>query len=140
MRTILYILIAVGLISSCSNDSTPSTAVTSSFEKMFPTATKVTWEKEDKNEWESEFLLDGNKVEAKFAEDGTWVKTERDIQIADLPKAVADSIKMQYLDWEITEAEKNESTKHGIIYKADLKKGLMKKDVKYTENGLEAAD
>ncbi len=111
------------------------TAVTSAFNKKFPTATKVKWGKEGAKEWEAEFTFEGNHLSANFAEDGKWLETEKEIKVTDLPKAVTAAINSKYPGYTITEADKTETAKHGTIYEADLKKEKEKKEVAFKEDG-----
>ena len=46
----------------------------------------------------------------------------------------------KYPGWAITEADKTESAKHGVIFEADLKKGKEKKAVAYKEDGTSVAE
>ncbi len=110
-------------------------AVKTAFAKKFPTATKVNWGKEAAKEYEAEFTLDGSPISANFAEDGTWLETEKMIKSADLPKAVAAAIQSKYSGWVIAEADQTETAKHGRIYEADLKKGKEKKSAAFKEDG-----
>lgn len=128
------------LIYSCSFAGTPPAAVQKAFTTKFPTATKVSWGKEGAKEWEAEFTFEGNKISANFVEDGTWLETERKIKVADLPKPVAAAVKSKYHDWTITEADKTETSKHGLIYEVDLKKGMVKKDAAFKEDGTLVAE
>ena len=128
-------IVSIALICSCSYASTPPTAVQKAFEKKFPNATTVSWGKEGTNEWEAEFTFEGSTISANFADDGTWLETEKAIKIADLPKAVANAISTKYPGWSITEADKTETSKHGTIYEADLKKETSKKAVAFKEDG-----
>lgn len=114
---------------------TPPSAVKTAFEKKFPSATKVSWGKEAPKEWEAEFTYEGNPISANFAENGTWLETEKKIKASDLPKSVAEAIKSTYSGWRIAEADKTETSKHGTIYEADLKMGKKNKSVAYKENG-----
>jgi hypothetical protein len=134
MKKVLMIL-AITLICSCTFAKTPPKAVSDAFMKKFPTATKVSWGVEGPKEWEAEFTLEGKKISANFNENGTWVETEREINPANLPKAVLESLKLKYNDWKIAEADKTESSKHGTIYEVDLKKGLKSKSLAFKEDG-----
>jgi Putative beta-lactamase-inhibitor-like, PepSY-like len=118
----------------------PPAVVQKAFEKKFPNATKVSWGKESPKEWEAEFTFEGNKISANFADDGTWVETERKIKITDLPKAVAAAIKSSFPGWTIIEADKTETLKNGTVYEADLKKGKTKKGVAFKEDGSRATE
>ena len=114
---------------------TPPKAVKEAFAKKFPTATKVSWGKEAAKEWEAEFTYEGSKISANFAQDGTWLETENEIKAAALPTKVTEAIAKQFPGWKIVEADKTETSKHGTIYEADLKKGGNKKGVAYKEDG-----
>ena len=135
MKKILLVAIMVVLIQNFSFSMTPPANVQKAFEAQFKTATNVKWGKEGKTEWEATFNYEGNKLSANFALNGAWLETEKQIKIADLPKVVIAAIKTKYSDWTITEADKTDTSKHGIIYEADLKKGLAKKEVAFKEDG-----
>jgi len=140
MKKKFLMIMTTVLIYSCSFAGTPPSSVQKAFTTKFPTATKVSWGKEGAKEWEAEFTLDGKKVSANFAEDGTWLETEREIKVADLPKSVAAAVKSKYTNWTITEADKTETSKHGLIYEVDLKKGTEKKDAAFKEDGTPVAE
>ena len=124
------------LIALYSLATTPTVAVQKAFEKKFPNSTKLKWRKENPTEWEAEFTINKENISANFAIDGTWLETEREIKVAELPEAVRDAIQKQYPGWKITEADKTETAKTGTIYEADLKKGKEKNEVAYLENGM----
>jgi len=132
----LLMIMSIVFVCSCAFAKTPPDAVKNAFAKKFPTATKVSWGIEGPKEWEAEFTLEGNKISANFYEDGTWLETEKEIKAADLPKAVLESVKSKYSDWKIAEADKTETSKNGIIYEVDLKKGLKSKSLAFKENGM----
>ncbi len=134
MKKVFLTLIILAFISS-TFAITPPDAVKKAFESKFKTATNAKWGKEGKTEWEATFSFEGNKLSANFAEDGKWLETENQIKISDLPKAVGDAIKSHYPGWAITEADKTETAKHGLIYEADIKKGTAKKEVAFKEDG-----
>jgi hypothetical protein len=135
MRNLNLMIVSIALIGSCAFAGTPPVAVQKAFKQKFPNATKVSWGKEDATEWEAEFTFDESKLSSNFTNDGTWVETEKEISVSELPKAVTDTIKTKYPDWKITEADKTETAKHGIIYEADLKNGMDKKAVAFKEDG-----
>ena len=134
MKKIISVLSIVAIASS-SFAGTPPTAVEKSFQQKFPTAKNVSWGKENAKEWEAEFKLNDTKISANFLLDGTWVETETEIPVTQLPPAVATSIKKQYPDWQIAEADKMESRTKGNFYEADIKMGLKKKEVEIKEDG-----
>ncbi len=132
-KALMFLTIAI--LSSCSFAAKPPKAVLDSFSKKFPSATKVSWGKEAKLEWEAEFTFEGNKISANFAQDGAWLETESEIKSTELPKAVLASINKTYPGWKIAEADKTETSKHGLIYEADLKNGMKSKSLAYKEDG-----
>ena len=130
-----FIVLTIALICSCSFALTPPKAVGDAFTKKFPNSSKISWGKEGAKEWEAEFTFEGNKISANFAEDGTWLETEKEIKSTALPKAVLSAINTKYPGWKIVEADETETSKHGKIFEADLKKGMKKKGVSYKEDG-----
>ena len=130
-------LLVMTIVFFCNFTSTiaPPKVVKDAFDKKFPSAMKVNWDKEDEQKWKVEFIHEGSKTTACFQEDGTWVKTEKEIDVANLPAAIQTAIKTSYPDWKLKEADKKESVKHGIVYEVDIKKGTHKKSVHYKVDG-----
>ena len=126
---------AVIFMTSCSSAGNPPEAVQKAFTKMFPTVTKVKWGKENATEYEAEFDLNGAEMSANFTSDGTWVETETEIEASQLPAAVSTAIEKQYSGWAIREAAKVESATKGLIYEADIKSGVQRKEVAFKEDG-----
>jgi Putative beta-lactamase-inhibitor-like, PepSY-like len=119
----------------CSYAATPPESVKKTFNQKYPTATKVKWGMEKANEWEAEFIFNGEKLAANFKEDGTWVETEHKIKFNQLPMAVAEAYNKTFLDWKIIEVDRTETVKNGVIYEIDMKKGKEKKTAAYKEDG-----
>jgi hypothetical protein len=135
MKKLHIILLSIFLLCGTLKASTPPTAVQKAFSKMYPNAYKVNWEQENTKRWIAEFALDERNCTATFSNYGTWFGTETIITVSDLPFAVSNAIEAQYSSWIIRDVYKTESTKHGLIYEADLKKGKRKKEVAYKEDG-----
>ncbi|WP_367752378.1 PepSY-like domain-containing protein [Flavobacterium sp. WC2430] len=131
----LVMLLSVILMYSFAFAGTPPEAVKKAFAKKFPTATKVSWGKEAPKEWEADFTFEGNSISANFLQDGTWLETEKEIKAMNLPKAVLATVKSNYLDWKIAEADLTETAKNGTIYEVELKKGLKRKSLAFKANG-----
>lgn len=140
----IMILMFSGAIAACAQapkvqtDKKPivtPAAVKKTFEQKFPNATKVKWGKENAKEWEADFTLEGKKLSANFTQDGAWVETEQKITIAEFPKAVSEAIQTKYPGWKITEADRTETAKNGLIFEADIKSGAQKKEVVFKEDG-----
>lgn len=136
MKNKIVVIISIMLISACSfAGTTPNAAVLKTFNEKFPTATDVKWGMETKTEFEADFKVDGKSISANFAADGSWLETEMQIPVSELPKPVADAIQKQYPGFQILEADKTETAKHGTIYEADIKSGSIKKALAYKEDG-----
>jgi len=99
--------------------------------KKFPTAKKVDWEKENKNEWEAEFKLNEVEYSANFLEDGTWRETEHKIDKKDVPQNVILSLESTFPGYKIEEAEISE-TAEGMFYEFEIEKG--KSEIEVTIN------
>jgi hypothetical protein len=110
-------------------------AVKDAFEKRFPTATGVKWEKENAKEYEAGFKLNAVNMSANFTADGSWLETEMEIAVTDLPVAVSSAINKKYAGCSITGADKIENSKGEVFYEADIKTGKRKKEVLYKPDG-----
>lgn len=99
-----------------------SQKVKDAFAKKFPAANKVKWEKENATEWEAEFEINKVEYSANFLEDGTWTETEHEIEEKDVPQNVKSTLKSEFPDYEMEEAEISE-TQNGIVYEFEIEKG-----------------
>ncbi|OYU96486.1 MAG: hypothetical protein CFE21_08845 [Bacteroidetes bacterium B1(2017)] len=140
MKKLVFLVLATAFISSYSFAGKPPVAVENAFKAKFPSATKVNWEKEGSMKWEAEFMYEGSKTKVMYHEDGTWLKTKKDISLSDLPSNVTAAVKAKYPNWIITKAEKSESVKHGLLYEVDMKKGMERKDADFKEDGTVVED
>jgi Putative beta-lactamase-inhibitor-like, PepSY-like len=135
MKKLLLTVIALACLCTLTFGKQPPAAVKATLAQKFPGATKISWDKEGMKKWEAEFVFEGSMVKADFEKNGTWLQTENKIAISDLPKSVTDAIHRDYPKWTVVAACTAQSSKHGSVYGADLKKGGMKKEVEYRENG-----
>lgn len=136
MKSFIFISICILSLSNFIFAGNPPAAVEQAFKQQFPNVSKVKWSKEDKTEWEAEFTIDGVGTSANYAADGTWLETETEIPVAQLPDNVTTTLRNRYADWKITEAEKVESSKKGMLFEVELKKkGMKKKEVQLKEDG-----
>jgi uncharacterized lipoprotein NlpE involved in copper resistance len=110
-------------------------AVSDAFTKKFPGATNVKWDKENKNEYEAEFTLNGKSGSANFLTDGSWVETEMEINVSDLPAAASTSVKTKYPGATIIKVYKLDNAKGELTYEAELKTGNKKKEMVLKADG-----
>lgn len=106
-----------------------------SFSLKFPSATNVHWSRESQKEWEAEFVNEGVKTSANFLLDGNWVETETEIPVTQLPEKVVSAIKAAYTNWRIVEADKIVKSNGELLFEAELKVGIRKKEVVLKEDG-----
>ncbi len=110
-------------------------AVTDAFAKNFPAAKEIKWGKENAEEYEADFKINGNKMSANFLADGSWTETEATIAVSALPAAVAATVKTKYPAHTIVGAGKIEKANGEILYEAELKKSSKKMEVILNADG-----
>ena len=110
-------------------------AATTTFSKKFPDARHVKWGKGNAREYEAEFELKGRKMSANFDLQGNWKETETEIDVVDLPVAVAKSIAAKYPGAVISAADRTEKADGKIIYGADIKMKGGKMEVELYGDG-----
>lgn len=143
MRLFLYpaciALCAAFCLTSCDDDhDIPGHRVPGSvleaFEQQLPNVTPYDWEKEN-GLYKAEFYKDGHEGEAWFQPDGTWVRTETDVRIAELPQAVTDYVSTNYPTHHIDDAEWVETPAQSY-YALELEKnGVRDKHIKILPDG-----
>lgn len=112
------------------------TTVKSSFEKMYPGAEVIEWELEKNNIYEVEFNYNSLKYEADYAEDGTWICTEREIGINEIPAVVSENLKKsEWSSWQIDEVEELSSPGQDKYYEIELEQASNKLYLYYLPNG-----
>jgi len=125
MKTSILILSAVVLFgfTACSQSGKDvPEAVKSAFSQKFPDVTNVKWDKENDNEWEAEFKINGMDYSANFENSGAWTETEYKINLKDIPEAVKTSLDNESAGSKIKESEVCE-TKEGKVYEFVIRKG-----------------
>lgn len=105
-------------------------SVKAAFQKHFPGATEIKWEKESPN-YEVEFDRNKTEYSALFDARGDLLETEAEIEISALPKAVADYVNTHYPGKKIKEASKITDAKGTVTYEAEVNK----KDLIFDSNG-----
>ena len=138
MKKTFYLLASLVLFCCYSFAGIPPETVKKAFDQKFPNAANVKWGKESAKEWEAEFVFNGNKVSANFNTDGTWLETESNIAITDLPKTITEAVSVKYSGWTITIAEKSETPGTIAVYELVIKKDKVKKELAFNEDGTPA--
>jgi len=129
------VLITTGAFAQKIQEKDVPAAVVTAFKTKFPTTTKTNWEKENTNEFEAEFKLNGEEVSANFDNTGKWLETETEIKTAALPAAVQATLNKDFAGYKIEEAAKIESAKDGNVFEAEIEKGEESYDVLFTPDG-----
>ncbi len=126
MKTLPFLLATLIIFSlnqctSNEEETTPQTpeSVLTAFSKMFPEATEVEWDAEDENNWEAEFILGENSMEAEFSREGAWLKTETELHKVDIPEVVIEAILAKYpkCEWRGFEEVRSENF---LAYEVEL--------------------
>lgn len=135
MKNPFLVLMLILVFSSIVLAGTPNESILATFNQMFTNATNVKWSKENKKEWEAEFWLYGTKVSANFLNDGSWVETETEIAISQLPVPIIDYIKSNHPGHAIKTAFKIESAAKSVTFECEIYTGKSTKEIVLTENG-----
>jgi len=106
-KLLSFVIVVLFAFSACNSPKPKDTVpekVKETFQKRFPQAKKVKWDKENKNEWEAEFKMNNREFSANFNVDGTWKETEYEIQQSEIPPLVKATIDSLFTGYEIEEA------------------------------------
>lgn len=123
------------LITACKNGEIVNEKIEESFSKKFPNATKIHWDKESENEWESEFELNNIEYSANFDLNGVWIETEHEIETSKVPNKVLHTVNSNYAKYKIIKIELSE-TKNGSVYELELKNENLEIEIKINSNGI----
>ncbi|MGO3183252.1 MAG: PepSY-like domain-containing protein [Aequorivita sp.] len=99
------------------------------FNKEYPKATDVEWEKKLDN-YKVEFDLNRQDHDVWYNASGTILKKEQEITEAELPQAIRDAIKSNYAGYRVDDVEmiwQNNST----TYEVELEKGQDEKHITF---------
>ncbi len=132
----LLLGLAAATTVACSSDDELNAppAVAATFELMYPGIVPQ-WEFEQ-NMWNAEFRKDSREMEAWFQTDGTWVMTETDIAVTELPAAVVAAVNANYPDYAIDDAEWVETPLQDYFEVELDRKGQPDVHLKITEEGV----
>ena len=131
---ILMVLTGTMAFTACGQKKNVPAKVKTAFTQKFPNATKVSWDKENANEWEAEFKMNGKDYSANYDNNGNWMETEYRISENGLPSAVKSTLSSKYANSKILVAEISE-TKDGKVYEVLLKTNGEKSEVVLSTDG-----
>jgi hypothetical protein len=106
-------------------------AVKSALQKKYPSASKVTWEKEKGNYEANWGGKGGEDNSVQFTPAGAFIEIVNAIPVRELPKGVAAYVKEHYKNAKITEAGKVTDAKGNITYEAEVNR----KDIVFDQKG-----
>ena len=135
MKNLIIFVLSFLLCTSTIHATGVPDAVKTAFQKKFPNAKKVKWEKEKTNEYEASFNLDRKEVSVLYLSDGKLIEVETEIFDTELPKPVVESLNKKYPNIKISEVSKIERSDNSIVYEAELKIGGKKIDLLFDEKG-----
>jgi len=104
------------------------------FTTRHPAAENAEWEQEG-NFWEAEFTEGGVEVSIVYDLDLNWVRTEREIAVADLPVAVVTYINDNFPGETIEEAESFDSATEGTGFIVEVETASAEFEVFFDADG-----
>ncbi len=138
--TFAWVAVASASFLACSQaqstqpSEVPSVVLTA-FQEKFPQASDIAWDKESDTEWEAEFKMDNKEMSANFSPEGKWLQTETDIKEKELPEAVKNTIKSQFIGYEIEESAQVAMPEQNEAYEVELEKGKATLEVVIDSSG-----
>lgn len=134
IKILFFVLIASVWITGCHRVNIPD-SVQKLFNKTFPDAKNVSWKKEKPLKYEASFVINGTEMSASYNGDGKWLETSQAIKQLELPGMVQSIIDSVYADYEVANTSRIEKPEKIVLYKVELKKGTVQKDILFEENG-----
>jgi hypothetical protein len=113
----------------------PPEAMMKAFESKFAHIEKISWAKENVNEYEAEFTLNGLNYSANFSINGEWLETESPVSFDKLPQEVQKSFSTAHKVNEIKTVSKIETSQGSVKYEIEIKKVVGTSELFYTADG-----
>ncbi|MEO8664889.1 MAG: PepSY-like domain-containing protein [Ignavibacteria bacterium] len=134
MKTIILVALAIFISINVNAQTVPAT-VSEAFNKKFPDAKNVRWNKESSNDYEASFEMNGITSSADFSKKGIWTETETSVSYDQLPQKVQDSFSSNYKGIKPKAEALIETSAGTKKYEIEYKKGSKTKEVFYDEQG-----
>jgi len=109
--------------------------VMSMFNMKFPGAEKISWEMENKKEYEATFTWKGIEQSSTFDENGKWLETGVEIKFSELPIEVQQAVNKQFAGWKISEIGKVNHAIYGLVFEIEAQKGKEEYDLVISKKG-----
>ena len=126
-------LLGVSML-GCAQKRNVSQNAEQTLSQKFPKANKVSWEKENEDEWEAEFKMDGKEFSANFNENGDLLETESEIENNEVPSRISQVMAEKYAEAKIKKVFKVER-KDGIFYEYEFKLNGNTREVLFDSSG-----
>lgn len=134
----------VSTTTSCSSDDDKNNGITptvsavldKSLAQKFPSAKNINWQAED-TYYNATFTDYDLKTSAWFEPSGTWVMTETDITLQQLPDAIKIAFNgSKYAQWKVDDVEKLERAGLETVYVLELEQNGVDCDLYYNAEGI----
>jgi len=138
MKKIIFLTLTLigAYATSYAKRKVPSDVI-SAFDKQFPNASNVKWDKENAHEYEASFVWNGEKLSANFYDNGEWLETESPTTFDQLPERVQEAFNASHPGAKIKAIAKIETSKGSIKYEVEIKQGIKTAELFYDVNGNE---
>lgn len=141
IKTVLWcsLFLSFGLQAQESNCEKIPPAVHQEFVKRYPNMFAYDWEYKKKSKlYRADFIDNGNEWKAYFNADGSWLKSETEIDKTKLPQAIWSSLsKGNYQNWKVDDIDLMQTPQYKAIYQLEMKNGKQKKYLYFLPNGSE---
>lgn len=117
--TMIMLIATLAFAQKMQKKNVPANVITT-FQKKYPTATEVKWDKEGEN-YEASFDLNRTDNSVLLDAKGNIIETEVEIELAQLPNGVLDYVKKHYAGKQIKEGAKITDAKGQVTYEVEIK-------------------
>lgn len=115
----------------------PPEAVIEAFDKKFPDASELKWDKEGDHAFMASFYFNDIAHKAKFSDKGKWLETITTIEYDALPEKVKASLDKNHEGAKIKSVAKSETSLGKIKYLVEIKKLIKSEELVFMESGKE---
>lgn len=117
--TVIMLIATLAFAQKMQKKNVPANVI-STFQKKYPTATEVKWDKEGEN-YEASFALNRTDNSVLMDARGNIIETEVEIELTKLPNGVLDYVKKHYAGKQIKEGARITDAKGQVTYEVEIK-------------------